>query len=40
MRERLAEGLFERFVVVRDSDYDDIRQMLSFTEKAGLTVLR
>jgi phosphonate transport system substrate-binding protein len=40
MRERLAEGLFERFVAVRDSDYDDIRQMLSFTEKAGLTVLR
>ena len=40
MRERLSEGLFERFVAVRDSDYDDIRHMLKLTEEAGLTVLR
>ena len=40
IRERLAEGLFERFVAVRDSDYDDIRQMLRLTEEKGLTVLR
>jgi phosphonate transport system substrate-binding protein len=37
---RLAEGLFECFVPVRDSDYDDIRAMLRLAEQAGFTVLQ
>ena len=40
LRERLDEGLFERFVAVRDSDYDDIRAMLRLTAEMGMHVLR
>jgi phosphonate transport system substrate-binding protein len=40
LRERLDEGLFERFVAVRDSDYDDIRAMLRLTAEMGMSVLR
>ncbi len=36
---QLAEGLFERFVAVRDSDYDGIRGMLKLSEGLGFTVL-
>jgi phosphonate transport system substrate-binding protein len=39
MRARLHEGLFERFVAVSDSDYDDIREMLRLTEETRVTVL-
>jgi len=39
-RARLAEGLFDRFVPVDDSTYDDIREMLGVAEAAGFTVLR
>jgi phosphonate transport system substrate-binding protein len=40
MRGHLAEGLFECFVAVSDTDYDDIRAMLRLAEQKGLTVLR
>jgi phosphonate transport system substrate-binding protein len=40
MRPRLAEGLFERFVAVSDSDYDDIREMSRLSEGLGFTNLR
>jgi hypothetical protein len=40
MRGHLTQGLFERFVPVRASDYDDIRTMLRPAEQAGLMVLR
>jgi phosphonate transport system substrate-binding protein len=40
MRGQLAEGLFERFVAVSDSDYDDIREMSRLSESLGFTVLR
>lgn len=35
-RAGLAAGFVERFVAVRDSDYDDIRGMLAAVEDAGL----
>lgn len=40
MRAQLAEGLFERFVAVSDSDYDDIREMSRLSESLGFTILR
>jgi phosphonate transport system substrate-binding protein len=39
-KSRLAGGLVERFVPVRDSDYDDIREMLRTAEQAGYLVVR
>jgi ABC-type phosphate/phosphonate transport system substrate-binding protein len=36
----MAHGLVERFALVRDNDYDDIRQMLALTEAANFSVLR
>jgi phosphonate transport system substrate-binding protein len=36
----LSNGLVERFALVTDADYDDIREMLAATEAAGFTVLR
>jgi phosphonate transport system substrate-binding protein len=40
IRERLAEGLVERFVPVAPPDYDDIRMMVDACEAAGFTELR
>lgn len=40
VRERLAGGLVERFVLVTAADYDDIRAMLDACEAAGFMQLR
>jgi phosphonate transport system substrate-binding protein len=37
---RLADGLVERFVLVTDENYDDVRAMLSAAEDAGFMTLR
>jgi phosphonate transport system substrate-binding protein len=39
-KERLAEGLVERFVAVTDANYDDIREMLAAAEARGFMTLR
>jgi phosphonate transport system substrate-binding protein len=39
-RKILDEALLSRFVVVDDSNYDDIRMMRDSAEKAGFTVIR
>jgi phosphonate transport system substrate-binding protein len=39
-RERLAQGLVERFVAVDDAMYDDIREMAAAAEKAGFLTLK
>ncbi|MCY1078426.1 phosphate/phosphite/phosphonate ABC transporter substrate-binding protein [Archangium lansingense] len=39
-RKLLDEALLERFVIVQDSAYDDIRAMKDAAEKAGFTVIR
>jgi phosphonate transport system substrate-binding protein len=36
----LAQGFVERFVVIHDGDYDDIRAMLAAIHAAGYTTLR
>ncbi len=38
-RPGLSLGLFERFVPITDSDYDDIRAMLTAAEAAGFMVI-
>lgn len=37
---RLARGLIDRYVAVQDSDYDDIRHMLSVCESADFMTLK
>jgi phosphonate transport system substrate-binding protein len=39
-RKLLDEALLERFALVEDSNYDDIRTMKAAAEKAGFTVIR
>ncbi|HEY0094137.1 MAG TPA: PhnD/SsuA/transferrin family substrate-binding protein, partial [Archangium sp.] len=39
-RKLLDEALLERFTLVEDSNYDDIRAMKAAAEKAGFTVIR
>lgn len=39
-RKLLDEALLERFALVEDSNYDDIRAMKEAAEKAGFTVIR
>lgn len=39
-RERLAQGLIERFAPVTDANYDDIRRMLAAADAAGFTTLK
>jgi phosphonate transport system substrate-binding protein len=39
-RERLAQGLVERFVPVSDATYDDIRSMLAAAEAAAFLTIR
>lgn len=39
-RKLLDEALLDRFAIVDDSNYDDIRAMKEAAEKAGFTVIR
>lgn len=39
-RKLLDEALLDRFSLVEDSNYDDIRAMKKATEEAGFTVIR
>lgn len=39
-RKILDNALLDRFVVVDDHNYDDIRAMKDAAEKAGFTVIR